>query len=205
MLVLLFHIGEARWALEAAEIQDVLSLVDLQMLPGGGSTVSHDGDRVSSPSLNCRLLNYHGDLIPVVDVGQAVAGEPAPELLSTRIAIVLQPRPAGTPQRLGLVLDRASETVDLSEKVSVPLSRRYVRTLMRWQNFSGGSSSTSAVLSGHSAVLSTREKALDTAVPLLDISPFFTAVESGFASGQRLSLEPLADQPNEDRTLWSVS
>ncbi|MEO1395094.1 MAG: chemotaxis protein CheW [Cyanobacteria bacterium J06634_5] len=203
MLVLLFHIGEARWALEAAEIQDILSLVDLQMLPGGTSAASLGGDRANSPSLNCRLLNYHGDLIPVVDVGQAVAGEPAPELLSTRIAIVLQPRPAGAPLRLGLILDRASETIDLSEKVPVPLSRRYVRSLMRLQNFYRGSSSTSAVLSGHSEVLSTRETALDTAFPLLDISSFFTAVESGFVRDQRLSLEPLA--PNEDRTLWSVS
>ncbi|MFK8183754.1 MAG: chemotaxis protein CheW [Phormidesmis sp.] len=96
MLMLLFWIGNERWAIAAADIKDVLPLVNLQRLPHSHPTLAG-------------LLNYRGDMIRTLDISNLITGQAAKPIMSTRIVVV---EVAGEP--LGLVVERAEETAQLT-------------------------------------------------------------------------------------------
>ncbi len=100
--MLLFRVESERWAIAASEIQAVIPLVDLQKMPHSHPTIAG-------------LLNYHGQRLPVVDVSVAIAQRQAPPLMSTRIVIIEKQHSAKQPQRMGLIVDRASKTEQLTE------------------------------------------------------------------------------------------
>ncbi|MEM9149914.1 MAG: hypothetical protein AAGB19_05615, partial [Cyanobacteria bacterium P01_F01_bin.3] len=82
------------------------------------------------------LLNYHGEYLPVIDVAQSVAQQPAPIALSTRIAIVEAPVDSGLngnpwSKKLGLILDQADQTAYLSEAVDLPVNSPYLRATLK--------------------------------------------------------------------------
>ncbi len=125
--MLLFWVGDERWAIAASAVESVVPLVNLQRSP----------DTVSAG-----LLNYHGEMLPAVDVAAIIAELSAPQTMSTRIAIVDmesetsgevtgQNRETGQHRRLGLILDRAGETALLSETVSLPVHTPYIEALFK--------------------------------------------------------------------------
>lgn len=127
MLMLLFWVGDERWAIAASAVENVVPLVNFQ----------HSSDTISAG-----LLNYHGEMLPAVDIAAMVAETSTPQTMSTRIAIVNtssetvekaigQTRETGQHRRLGLILDRAGETALLSETVSLPIHTPYIKALFK--------------------------------------------------------------------------
>ncbi|MCO6419799.1 chemotaxis protein CheW [Siccirubricoccus sp. KC 17139] len=99
MLFLLFHLGEDPCVLDANRISEMLPCVRVRTAPG------------AAPG-GIGAINLRGAPVPVIDPGELLLGRPAPLLLSTRIALVRDAGP-GAPPLLGLVLERASETLRL--------------------------------------------------------------------------------------------
>jgi chemotaxis signal transduction protein len=110
MLMLLFQIGDERWAIAASEVKAVVPLVDLQ---------PHSQPMIAG------LLNYHGEILPAVDVSALIARKAAPQMLSTRAVIV------ENGQRMALVVERAGETAWLSETVNLPAQNAYSCAVMK--------------------------------------------------------------------------
>lgn len=94
LLFLLFTLGEQRFALPATDVVEVLPLVMLTPIPQAPAWVSG-------------VFAYRGQVVPVIDVRQLTLGSPAIRRTSTRLVLV-DYRPG---QRLGLVLEHASETL----------------------------------------------------------------------------------------------
>jgi chemotaxis-related protein WspB len=75
MLLLLFRIGEDYYAIESSRVVEVIPQVPLRQL-----------HRV--PSYVTGLLNYRGEIVPVVDLCHLIQDTPSKMQLSTRIMIV---------------------------------------------------------------------------------------------------------------------
>jgi chemotaxis signal transduction protein len=124
MLMLLFQIGEERWAIAASEVKAVIPLVNLQ--PHG-------------QSIAAGLLNYHGEILPAIDVSALITQKTAPQMLSTRAVVVENCGELGidsnalssSNQRMALVVERAGETAWLSETVRLPVQNAYAYAAMK--------------------------------------------------------------------------
>ncbi len=101
MLMLLFHVGEECWAIAANDVENLVSRVALQ-------PVTKSGQQVAG------LLNYYGEPLLTFDVSVILGDQPAPNALSTRIAIVQ----ADAETTVCLILERACERADLSKAVT---------------------------------------------------------------------------------------
>ncbi len=106
MLMLLFQVEDERWAIAATAVVAVMPNVSLQTMPHSHSAVAG-------------LLNYHDEILPAIDVSALLGNEPAPPLLSTRIVIV-EGIVSGSSCKVALMVDRAGETIQLTERISLP-------------------------------------------------------------------------------------
>src|SRR5689334_12208229 len=100
MLFLLFQFGKDCYALEARQVAQVVPLVHLKQFP-------------RAPQGVAGAFNYRGDLVPVLDLKQMALGQPSALCLSTRIILVNCPMPGGESRLIGLIAERATETLDL--------------------------------------------------------------------------------------------
>ncbi|MEP7313009.1 MAG: chemotaxis protein CheW [Pseudomonadota bacterium] len=98
MLFLLFQLGDNRYALAAREVVVVLPLVNVVWLPG-------------LPAAIAGVCNYRGSHVPVVDLCQVLLGRPAVRRLHTRIVVVNYRAEDGGARPLGLIAERATETL----------------------------------------------------------------------------------------------
>jgi chemotaxis-related protein WspB len=98
MLFLLFQLGKERYALEAARVVEVVPLLALTQFP-------------NPPRGLAGIFNYRGRPVPVVDLCELTVGQPASERLSTRIIIVNYTDANGTRRLVGLIAERATETL----------------------------------------------------------------------------------------------
>ena len=98
MLFLVFQLGKDRYALDANQISEVLPVVDIKELP-------------QAPPGVVGVFDLRGAPVPVLDLSQLALGSPAPRLLSTRLVIVHYPDDRGDTRLLGLILEKATETV----------------------------------------------------------------------------------------------
>ncbi|NMK49523.1 chemotaxis protein CheW [Achromobacter sp. Bel] len=107
-LYLLFRIGEDRYALDAADVVEVLGLRALKQVPG-------------TPPWVAGLLDRRGVPVPVIDMS-ALAGRGAAVMVtSTRLALVrFRPDAGGEGRLLGLILEQATETVHYDPAVFRP-------------------------------------------------------------------------------------
>jgi chemotaxis-related protein WspB len=97
MLLMLFNIGDDRFAIDARELVEVVPSVPLQTVYG-------------MPLGVVGLLGYQAGVVPVIDLGLLTTGQPCTLRLSTRILVVhYRPGPVGA--RIGLRVDRANDTV----------------------------------------------------------------------------------------------
>lgn len=110
MLFLLFQLGNDRYALEASRVVEVVPLLQLKQIP-------------QAPKGVVGIFNYRGHPVPAVDLSELTLGRPAPERLSTRIIIVNYPDQHGGQRLVGLVAERATETLrkDAKDFVSTGL------------------------------------------------------------------------------------
>lgn len=100
MLFLLFQIGKDRYGLEASQIVEILPLVTLKEIP-------------QAPRGVAGIFNYHGVLVPVIDLSELTTGHLSAARLSTRLILVDYPIDAEKPHVLGLMAEMATETVRL--------------------------------------------------------------------------------------------
>lgn len=103
MLFLLFQIGTDRYAIDARQVVEVLPPLAVKRIP-------------LAPSSVAGLIDYHGQAVPLVDVGRMATGQAAQARLSTRIVLVDYPLPAGAgsgggTRLLGLLAERVTETM----------------------------------------------------------------------------------------------
>lgn len=94
-MLIAFSMAAERYGLEWQAVAAVAPLAKLAEAPGPHTALSG-------------LLDYHGAKIPVVDLCRLILGRPCSRHFSTRILIV--DVPVG---RVGLMVERANETVDL--------------------------------------------------------------------------------------------
>lgn len=111
MLLLVFHAGGARYGLEASGIIEVIPAAALRPAPRTDGHVAG-------------LLNYHGTIVPVLDLTALLTGDPARVRLSSRIIIVDFPAADGANHPLGLLAERATETVQCREQDFQPAGIR---------------------------------------------------------------------------------
>lgn len=100
MLFVLFRLGADRFALEAAQVAEVLPLLEIRPLrhiPAGVAGV----------------INYRAAAVPVIDLSAMISDQAAARRLSTRIILVHYPDAHGTPRLLGLIAEKATETIRL--------------------------------------------------------------------------------------------
>ncbi len=106
MLMLLFYIGEDRYALETKRVVEVLPMVKLK-------TLHH------APAYIPGLFNYRSRLVPVIDLCHLIRGSPCRSHLSTRIVLVnyqVRREPSDRSwQILGLMAERVTDTLNKPE------------------------------------------------------------------------------------------
>jgi chemotaxis-related protein WspB len=99
MVALLFEVGGQRYGLDVAQVLKVLPSVRLRPLP-----------RV--PDYVAGVFRYRDTMVPVIDLSLLIKGKPVPSLLSTRIILVQHPGPSGKGRVLGLLAERATDSLD---------------------------------------------------------------------------------------------
>ena len=106
-LFLLFGLGEDRYALPAAQIVEVIPFLHLKKLP-------------QAPLGVAGVFDYHGTPVPAIDLSQLAVGKPAARSLSTRIILVQYPGSRATSHILGVIAERATETLRRAPQEFVP-------------------------------------------------------------------------------------
>ena len=98
-LFLLFRIGTERYALEAAEVAEVLPRLMLK-------PVAH------APHWVAGVFAHRGAVVPVIDLNALTFAKPAHLRTSTRLVLVhYLPGGDRAAQRLGLILEQATDTL----------------------------------------------------------------------------------------------
>ena len=98
MLFLVFQLGAHRYAIDASQIAEVLPLVAINAI-------------ARAPEEVAGIFVYRGAPVPVIDLSQLFEGRPAERRLSTRIIIVHYPGGSGGTRVLGLIAEKATETI----------------------------------------------------------------------------------------------
>ena len=101
MLFLLLHLGDDRYALNTGQISEILPMVQLTRIP-------------QAPRGVAGAFNYRGVPVPVIDLTQLTLGRPARVSLSTRLVLVTCTDQTGAEHKLGLITERATDTIRLN-------------------------------------------------------------------------------------------
>jgi chemotaxis-related protein WspB len=113
MLLLIFQAGGQTYGLDTRNIIEVAPYPLCTPLP-------------HAPTYVAGIATWRGRTVPVIDLSALIAGTPAPPLLSTRLLVVDYATPDGRSHPLGLVAEKASETIVFEEtrhepqKVKIP-------------------------------------------------------------------------------------
>lgn len=100
MLLLVFHLGSSRFALEARAIIEVVPYARLE-------PIAH------APEYVAGLFDYRGDLVPVIDLCGLVQHQACCRHMTSRIILVQYPLPGGGQRLLGLLAEKVTETLKL--------------------------------------------------------------------------------------------
>lgn len=103
MLLVVFQAGAERFGLDVSRVREVLSVPTLRPLP-------------AAPEYMAGLFDYHGTLVPVIDLSHLLVGRSVRMLLSTRVVVVEY----DGAHLLGLLAERATETVSCREQDCLP-------------------------------------------------------------------------------------
>ena len=98
MRLLLFQIGETRYALDTAAVLEIVPRVTLRPVLG-------------APPGVVGLLDYHAAPVPVLDLSALATGQPATTRFSTRLILVQTAAVDGFRRVLGLLAERATTLV----------------------------------------------------------------------------------------------
>ena len=98
MLFLYFQLGNDRYALDCSQVIEIVPLLDIKRIP-------------QAPAAVAGAFNYRGKPVPVIDLSQLALGRPARRHMSTRIVVVIYPDAEGTQHLLGLIAEKATQTL----------------------------------------------------------------------------------------------
>lgn len=99
MLMLLFYVGEERYACLCDTIVEIIPQVPLKKM-------------AQAPEYFPGFLNYGGVPVPVVDFSLLSAGRPSAPYLSTRIILFRRQLEGGSEETLGMMAERVTDTID---------------------------------------------------------------------------------------------
>jgi chemotaxis-related protein WspB len=102
MLYLLCELGKDRYALEAAQVVEVLPLLEFKRIPHAITGVAG-------------LINYHGTPIALLDLTELNLGRPSQARMSTRIIVTSYIEESGERHPIGLLAERVTETIRRAE------------------------------------------------------------------------------------------
>jgi chemotaxis-related protein WspB len=100
MLFVVFQLGDHRYAIDAAQVAEILPLVSVKPIP-------------QAPHGVAGVFNYRGAPVPVIDLSELTLGRPAQRRLSTRMIVVHFNNDRGDRRPLGLIAEKAMETARL--------------------------------------------------------------------------------------------
>ena len=103
MLFLIFQLGTDRYAIEAADVVEVLPLVHSKHIP-------------HAPPGVAGIFDYHGAPVPLIDLSELAMGKPSQRWMSTRIILINYLQKPGEVQLLGLLAEHATETLRRPEE-----------------------------------------------------------------------------------------
>lgn len=98
MLFLRFAIATDHYVIEASQVAEVLPWLALKRLP-------------AAPTWVAGAFSYRGEPVPVIDLTRLATGVSAPERRSTRLVLVHYPAPGPDARRLGVLVERATDTL----------------------------------------------------------------------------------------------
>ncbi|VVE86770.1 chemotaxis protein CheW [Pandoraea bronchicola] len=98
MLFLRFAIATDHYVIDASHVAEVLPWLALKRLP-------------AAPAWVAGAFSYRGESVPVIDLTRLATGELAPARRSTRLVIVHYPAPGPDARRLGVLVERATDTL----------------------------------------------------------------------------------------------
>jgi chemotaxis-related protein WspB len=99
MLFIFFKLGKDQYAMEASRVIEVVPCLPLRPQPG-------------APGYVAGIFNYHGVVVPVVDLGTLASGVPCQERLSTRIMLVEHTLKDGAKKTLGLIAEAVTDAIE---------------------------------------------------------------------------------------------
>ncbi|MDJ0581112.1 chemotaxis protein CheW [Crocosphaera sp.] len=102
MLLLLFHLGDERYAIDSKKVVEIIPQVLLRKL-------------YQAPKYVAGVFNYRSKIVPAIDLCYLIGEYPCRHCLSTRIIIVNYPMADGTSRYLGLMAERVTDTLYKSE------------------------------------------------------------------------------------------
>jgi chemotaxis-related protein WspB len=97
MLMLIFYVGNDRYALDTSNVVEVIPMVILRDIP-------------HAPHYVAGLFNYRGTIVPAIDLCRLIKGTPSRSALSTRI-IMVNYHHNNTVSLLGLMAERIADTL----------------------------------------------------------------------------------------------
>lgn len=97
MLLLTFHIGNQRYAIEARQIVEIAPMVELTSLPLADQELTG-------------IFNYRGMPVPVIDLCELYEGRPSRAQMSTRI-VLLRQTDEDQGRIFGLVAEQVTECI----------------------------------------------------------------------------------------------
>ncbi|MEO0806843.1 MAG: chemotaxis protein CheW [Cyanobacteria bacterium J06643_4] len=100
-LMLLFRVGTERFALETHAIVEIIHRVELERNHGTSTLVGR--------------FNYHGEIVPVLDTSQLLAGSTCQAKLGTRIVLINLTQAEQTQKIFGLLVEQVTETVSIDQ------------------------------------------------------------------------------------------
>jgi len=107
MLFLTFQLGKDRYAIEAAQVIEVLPLVNWKQIP-------------RAPAGVAGVFDHHGAPVPLIDLAEMALGQPSRKWMSTRIILVNYREDSGVAHVLGLLAERATEVLRRNEEDFTP-------------------------------------------------------------------------------------
>ncbi len=102
MLMLLFQLGNSRYAIPALEVVEVAPHVELEAI-------------TMAPDCIRGLFDYRGLHVPVIDLCRLINNSPCNNSFTSRIILVNYPLADGTQRVIGLLAERITETVNMDE------------------------------------------------------------------------------------------
>ncbi|ACK65495.1 CheW protein [Rippkaea orientalis PCC 8801] len=107
MLLLLFHIGDEKYAIDSTQVVEIIPQVPFRAV-------------YQAPKHVAGVFNYRGKIVPAIDLCCLISGRPCRNCLSTRIIMVNYPLSDGETRYLGLIAEQVTDTVHKRDSDLMP-------------------------------------------------------------------------------------